>query len=125
MVTTVGLLVMPTATAVMFAVPAVFAGVQTTGALNESHVPAHTSPLWETVATAVLSLEKLVVGALRMLPLESVTLTEMLETWPKSSERVAGVKVTVEATPTELFPPPHPEMVRMIARGASQRRRRD
>jgi len=67
-----------------------------------------------------------VVGVLRTLPLASVTMTEILETWPKSKERVAGVKVTVVATPAlELFPPPHPEIVRIIASGASQRRRAD
>ena len=56
MVTTVALLVMLAATAVMFAVPEVFVGVQTTGLVSESQVPAQTSPPVETVAIAVLSL---------------------------------------------------------------------
>ena len=61
-----------------------------------------------------------------MLPLASVTVTERLETWPKSRERAAGVSVTLVATAAlEPFPPPHPEIVRMIASGTSQRRRPD
>jgi len=55
-VTTVALLVMPAATAVILAVPAVFVGVQTTGVVRESQVPAQIRPLAEIVAIAVLLL---------------------------------------------------------------------
>ena len=46
--TTVAALVIPAAVAVMLAAPARVAGVQTTGVVRESQVPAQTRPLLET-----------------------------------------------------------------------------
>ena len=50
------LLVMPAATAVMLAVPAVLVGVQTMGVVSETQVPAQIKPVAEMVAIAVLPL---------------------------------------------------------------------
>ena len=50
------MLVMLDAVAVMLTVPEAVAGVQTTGVVSESQVPAQTRPPVETVAKAVLLL---------------------------------------------------------------------
>ena len=59
--------------------------------------------------------------------MESATLTERPDTWPKSRDNVEGLSVTEEAGPTlvvvVLFPPPQPEIISSGAmRMTSQRK---
>src|ERR1700675_4357179 len=84
--TTTTLLTTPLTLAVRLEVPAAAAGVQTTGAVSESQVPAHNRPAVETVTTAVLLEAKMGVSPKSGLPLLSLARIWTWRTPPRSME---------------------------------------
>ena len=92
----------------------------------ESHTPAHTKPVVETVATDVLLDEKLSVGGLlTAAPLEFTTVPETPPTSPRFSESDDGTTLIELGALLELLPPPpHAASTRMrLTRTAAANRR--